>query len=311
MADSTTRERMEQIFDSTRNWGRWGPEDERGALNLITAEKRVAAAACVRSGRSVSCARDLPVHPAVDNPHPALHMMIQGGDDCVVPGMGFESTTDFVGVAFHGLATSHLDALCHVFVKSRMYNGFEAAEVKSTGARRGSVMSCAEGIVTRGVLLDIPRLVGEEWLELGTEITPEQLEAAESAQRVRTAEGDVLLVSTGRDARRKAKGPWNPIQDGFAGLQAECLPWLHERGVAVLGSDGISDALPGPGVPDWPMPIHQVALAGMGVHLLDNLKLDRLAVACAEQSQWEFLFSAAPLRVAGGTGSPLNPVAVL
>ena len=311
MADTLTLERMEEIYKTTRNWGRWGAEDERGALNLITPERRLAAARCVQSGRVVSCGRDLPVHPGVDNPHPALHMMIQGGDDCLVPGFGLETTSDFIGIAFHGTASSHLDALCHVFVRGQMYNGFAATEVKSTGARRGSVMACAEGLTARGVLLDLPRLVGEAWLPPDLRITPDQLEAAEAAQGVRTEEGDVLLISTGRDARRDVEGPWNPMQEGIAGLHAECLPWLHARGVAVLGSDSISDGMPGPGLEGWPMPIHQVAIAGMGIHLLDNLKLDDLSVACAEQGQWEFLFQAAPLRVVGGTGSPLNPVALL
>ncbi len=306
-----SRERMEEIFEATKNWGRWGADDERGALNLITPARRLAAAACVRSGLLVSCARELPVHPAPDNPSPALHMMIQGGDDCLVPGFDFESTSDFVGVAFHGMATSHLDALCHVLVKGRMYNGFEAAFVKSTGARRGSVMACADGIVSRGVLLDIPRLRGEAWLEPGTVVTREDLEAAERQQSVQTEEGDVLLVATGRDARREAHGAWHPLKVGLAGLHPECLPWLHERGVAVLGSDGISDILPPLGIPGWPMPIHQVAIAGMGVHLLDNLRLDRLSRACADQEQWAFQLTAAPLRVEGGTGSPLNPIAML
>ena len=309
--EQPTRQRMDAIFESTKNWGRWGKDDERGSLNLITPERRRAGATCVRAGVSVSCARDLPVAPAADNPHPALHMMVQGGDDCVIEGFGFESTTDFVGVAFHGMSTSHLDALCHVFVDGCMYNGFAGSEVKSTGARRGSVMAAKDGIVSRGVLLDIPRLVGRPWLELRELIHPEQLEAAATTQGVAPESGDVLLISTGRDARRAETGPWNPIEEGFAGLHPECLPWLHERGVAVLGSDGISDMLPGLGIPNWPMPIHQVGLVGMGMHLFDNLKLDELSAACAEHGHWDFQFAAAPLRVERGTGSPVNPVAVL
>ena len=103
--------RMREIFESIKNWGRWGPDDEAGALNLITPDKRAAATAEVRVGESVSCARNLPVRPSVENQHPALHMMVRGGDDCVVPGINMESTMDFVGVAFHGMATSHIDAL--------------------------------------------------------------------------------------------------------------------------------------------------------------------------------------------------------
>lgn len=306
-----TKERMDEIYEAVENWGRWGAEDEIGALNLITGEVRRAAAASVRQGRAISCSLDLPVAPAADNPHPALHMMVQGGDDCVVHGMGFESTADFVGIAFHGMASSHLDALCHVARHGKLYNGFDVREVKSTGARRNSVMGARDGIVSRGVLLDIPRVRSVEWLEPGALVTPDDLDAAEAAEAVRVREGDVLLISLGRDARRTAKGAWSPIGVGMPGLHPECLPWLHERGVAVLGSDGISDALPVLGIDGWAMPIHETALVGMGVHLLDNLALRDLSEACAESQQWDFLFSALPLRVQGGTGSPLNPVALL
>lgn len=307
----TTTEGMESIFESVKNWGRWGPDDEAGALNLITPALRKAAAGEVRHGETVSCARELPVQPSPENPHPAMHMMVQAGDDCLVPGVGLETALDFVGVAFHGMATTHIDALCHVFVKGMMYNGFTADDVKSTGAKKNSIMCAGDGIVGRGVLLDIPRLRGQAWLEPQEAIEPDELEAAEQAQGLQVGTGDVLLVATGRDARRAEKGPWDPVGGGLAGLHPDCIPWLHERGVSVLGSDGVSDPLPGNGPEGWPMPVHQCALVAMGVHLLDNLRLDRLAEACAGHGQWSFLFHVAPLRVDQGTGSPINPIAVL
>jgi len=161
------------------------------------------------------------------------------------------------------------------------------------------------------VLLDLPRALGVDWVDPGTGITVEQLEAAEESQGVSVAEGDILLVGTGRDARRAAVGPWSPHETGLAGLHAECVPWLHERGIAVLGCDGVSDQLPPLGIPDWFMPIHQCTLVAMGVHLLDNLRLDRLAEACAREARWAFQFTVAPLRIDMGTGSPVNPIAVL
>jgi kynurenine formamidase len=310
MDQPVTREWMQRTFEATKNWGRWGAEDERGALHFVTSRKRAAAAALARDGVAVSCARDLPVEASIENPSPALHHMLVAGDaaDSVMPGVG--ATMDFIGVAFHGMATSHLDALCHVAVDGRIYNGFPVSEVRSTGARRSSVMVIADGIVSRGVLLDVPRLRGVDWLEPGERIVPDELERAETAQRVRVEEGDVLLVGTGRDARRAAQGPWDPVAVGLAGLDARCIPWLHERRIAVLGSDGVSDALPGAGIEGWPIPVHQCCLVAMGVPLLDNLALAELARACAERGRYEFLFLAAPLRVPGGTGSPLNPIAV-
>ncbi len=126
---------------------------------------------------------------------------------------------------------------------------------------------CAEhGVVGRGVLLDVPRLQGVPYLEPGTAITPEDLSAAEASAGVTVGEGDILLVMTGRDARRAEHGPWHPFEGGLAGLHAECLPWLHQRGVAVLGSDGVSDVLPGENPDGWPMPVHQCAIVAMGVH---------------------------------------------
>ncbi len=304
-------DRMREIFESVRDWGRWGADDEAGALNLITPARRLAAVAAVRQGEAVSCSRELPVEPSAENPRPALHYMARAGDDCLAPGLGLQTTGDFVGVQFHGMATSHIDALCHVFVDEHMYNGFPGTDVKSTGALHGSIMCARDGIVGRGVLLDIPRLHGVDYLEPGTAIGPDDLEAACRAQDVEVGEGDILLVVTGRDARRAESGPWHPFAGGLAGLHPECIPWIHDHGVSVLGSDGVSDVLPGPHPEGWPMPVHQCVLVAMGVHLLDNLRLDRLAAACARHGQSSFLFTVAPLVIEGGTGSPANPIAVL
>ena len=294
--------RMDEIFESVKNWGRWGAEDEAGALNLITPEVRRAASACVRHGRAISCSRNIPVDPAPDNPHPALHMMVAGGDDCLVPEIGLESTADFVGIAFHGMASTHLDAFCHVHRKGE----------KSTGALKNSVMCAKDGIVTRGVLLDMPRALGVPWIEPGQMIDPDQLdEAVQKQGGVEVREGDCLLISMGRDARRDELGPWSPMDPGMPGLHPECVPWLHERSVSVLGSDVVSDVIPLPAIEGWGMPIHECTLVAMGVHLLDNLDLSGLMAACDELSQWDFQLTVAPLRIERGTGSPVNPIALL
>lgn len=306
-----TKERMDEIFESVKNWGRWGDDDEAGALNLITDEVRRGGAAAVRHGRAVSCSRNIPVDPAPDNPHPALHMMVVGGDDCLVPEIGLESTSDFVGIAFHGMSSTHLDALCHVHKNGLMYNGYPGTLVKSTGAKRNSVMCAKDGIVSRGVLVDFPRYFGVDWCEPGQIIDPDQLAEAVAQQGAEVREGDVLLIGTGRDARRAEFGPWSPMDEGMAGLHPECVPWLHEKGVAVLGSDAVSDVIPVPEILGWGMPIHECTLVAMGVHLLDNLDLSGLQSACAELGQWDFQLTVAPLRIEGGTGSPVNPIAVL
>ena len=294
-----------EIFEATKRWGRWGDDDQRGALNLLTPERVARAATLVQDGVTIPCGRPLATAPAVDNPSPALHHMIQAGD-VAASRKGFQWAGDFVGVAFHGNSVSHIDALSHVFVDGQMYNGAPASDVTSIGARRSSIEVATAGIVGRGVLLDIPRVRGVDWLEPADAITPDELDAT----GVAVEQGDIVLVHTGRDRRRAAVGPWNTYTEGLAGLDPECARWLHDKDPSVLGCDGVSDINPGPGG-DWPIPIHMCALVGMGIHLLDNLRLDLLADACAERGRWEFLFVVAPLQIGGGTGSPINPIAIL
>jgi kynurenine formamidase len=308
-----TKAQMQAIFVSVSNWGRWGAEDERGTLNYLTAARTAAAAKLVKSGQAISCARNFPVQPGPDNPTPALHHIVVGGDDPCTHGIpGMEVSLDFIGIAYHGLASSHIDALCHVFVDGKMYNGFPATDVRSTGARRNSIMSARDGLVGRGVLLDIPRLRGGAYVDPAKPVTPEELDAAEKAQGVRVGEGDILLVMVGRDAWREANTP-NPGEGPpLAGLSPDCVPWLFERKISVLGSDAVHDPAPSPDpIEDFPIPVHMCGLVSMGLHLLDNLRFVELARACASENRWEFLFTVSPLRVERGTGSPVNPIAVL
>ncbi len=304
----TTAE-LDRLYQSLRNWDRWGAGDERGALNHLTAPRRAAAAALVRDGLTVSLGRNLGTDPSPENPNPAHHHMLAAGDARDSSGIaGYEAARDYVGLDIHGLYTTHVDALSHMFVRGEMYGGRPASDVRSDGARANTVMAMADGVVGRGVLLDIPRALGIDFLDHGHVVTVADLQAAESAQHVRVGPGDILLVAWGREARRAAR---NGAFDGMAGLHPECLEWLHEREVAVLGSDGISDPMPFVGTPDWPFPIHQVGITAMGLHLIDNMALTDLAVQCAAADRWEFLFTMAPLRIERGTGCPVNPVAVL
>ena len=310
MTDGTgtpTSDDLARMAVELRNWGRWGEDDERGALNLITDEKQAQAAALVREGVSVSCARSLPVTPSQENPSPVQHHMISGGDQ-VSAESRFAFATDYFGIAPHGMATTHLDALCHIFYEGKIYNGYSKDEVRTDGAQKNSIMAGADGIVSRGVLLDIPSVRDADWIEVGERVTVSELEAAEARQGVRVESGDILLVYTGRDPRRDSKGPGAPF-DGLAGVDAGCLPWVRERDVAVIGCDGVTDAMPS-GIADWPMPFHSVAIANMGIHLIDNMNLERLLAACRERNRYEFLFTLAPLRLERGTASPVNPLAI-
>ena len=309
--DTLSRRDLESIFSRIKNWGRWGPDDQAGALNYISSDLVAAAAQSVREGVSISLGADFPVDLAPDNLYPAHHMMVLAGDargDHGVPGL--ETTMDYVGVNYHGMACSHIDALCHVFVEGRMYNDRPASDVRSSGARTNDVMVAANGVHGRGVLLDLPALHGADWLEPDTVVTPEELLACEAEQGISLSEGDIVLINTGRYQRRAELGPWDTQNPGLAGLSALCAPLLHERRIAVLGADGVNDPLPSAGIDGWAMPLHMCCLVGMGVHLLHNLDLRALTAHCRERRRYTFLFTCSPLRIVGGTGSPLNPVAI-
>ena len=193
----------------------------------------------MQTGETVSMALPLATIPAPDNPTPVTHLMVQAGHDSQDQALPYSG--DYFAISPHGMATTHIDALCHVFWENKMYNGFDASEVGSHGARKCAIDVTRTGVVSRGVLLDIPRLKKVEWLEPGDTILPQDLDAAEKAQKVHVEEGDVLMIRTGRAAMRKIKGGWDPMRVGLPGLDASCLPWLHERRIAVLGSDAVSD----------------------------------------------------------------------
>jgi kynurenine formamidase len=283
------------------NWGRWGAADEIGALNLITPEKRRQAAALVRDGVSVSLAADADTVQAVDNPQP-YEVTMQS------------IASDKIAVSYHGIAHTHLDSLAHINEQGVFYNGYtpNEADVLAHGHAKNSIHNVKNGIFTRGVLIDIPRLKGVPYLTPGTPIYVEDLEAWERKAGIKVQAGDALFVRTGVWARRKAEGPWlrGRAEGGrSAGLHPSVIPWLKARDVALLGSDVPQYVSPGDdgGAPRGAA--HDFALVYLGVHLFDNCDLEALAEAAAARNRWEFLLTAAPLPIVGGTGSPLNPIA--
>ncbi|MEO6124248.1 MAG: cyclase family protein [Ilumatobacteraceae bacterium] len=303
---------LEQIYQSVKNWTRWGTDDERGALNHLTDAHRAAAAALVRTGRAVSMAHDLTTRPTPETPSPAHHHMLSSGDALGSSGVpDYEATQDYLGTAVHGLGLTHIDALCHMFVRGEMYGGRPASMVRSTGSLANTIMSASDGVIGRGVLLDIPFALGTDFLDAEYSVTVADLEAAEQAQGTTVGTGDLLIISTGRDARKlDSHGRLDPFSGGLPGLHPRTLPWLHEREIALLASDGISDHMPFTSIPEWPFPVHQIGIVGIGLHLIDNLRLDTVTHVCRDERRWEFLMSVSPMRVPGGTGSPVNPIAV-
>lgn len=296
------------LFLELRSWGRWGDEDERGALNHLDPGRVAAAARLVRTGMTVSLSWPLNTRASPDNPEPAVHEMIAYGGGELAPG-SMQLAKDYVGVDYHNDTHTHIDALSHIGYEGLLYNGTPTDAVTSAGATAESIEVLKDGLAGRGVLLDIPRLRGTRWLEPGDHIFREDLEKAETAQGVTVAEGDVLLVRTGHARRLTELGPWDTA-DAKPGLHPTALRFVAERGVAVLGSDGNSDTAPS-STEGLAFPIHVLAIAAMGVHLLDYLQLEELLAACERAERWEFFFVAAPLRIPGGTGSPVNPIAII
>jgi len=281
------------------NWGRWGTDDQIGAVNLITPAKRREAAALVTDGVSISLASDVDTEKAVDNPQPYEHRMLAIG-------------SDRFGVAFHGVAHTHLDSLAHINYDGVFYNGYRPdpdAVMKAGGHARNSIINLKNGIFTRGILIDVPRLKGIPYLEPGTQITLRDIEAWEKVAGVKVAAGDALFIRTGRWARRATVGPWDLSRTGLRpGPNASMIPFLKARDVALLGSDVPPSSAPSD-VPGETGPVHDFALVTLGVHLFDNCDLEALAEAAAARKRWEFLLTVAPLPIRGGTGSPVNPIA--
>jgi kynurenine formamidase len=295
------------IFDAVSNWDRWGDRSRRGTLNYLTRERVAAAAELARSGITVKLGRPLATEAGIENPEPADHHMTMLTDVDVGSG-SLRFTKDYIGADYHNEGHSHVDALCHVAFDGHFFNGEPTASVTSDGALAGAVDLLEDGLVGRGVLLDIPRARGVRWIEPGEYVFREDLERAEREQGVEVRTGDILLVRTGHALRQLECEPWDTSR-AKAGLHPDTAPFLSERCVAALGSDGNNDTAPSV-VEGVAFPIHVLAINAMGMHILDYLQFEDLVARCVEAGRWEFLFVGAPLLIEQGTGSPLNPIAI-
>jgi len=297
-----TKATFDQWMTELSNWSRWGKDDELGAINLITPAKRKQAIGLVKEGVSFSLSRNAEKEKAADNPVPFGHQMIRTG----INNTG-TSTADSFSITHHGYAHTHMDSLCHFFYNGKLYNGFSPEVVTEKGAGKLSVNNYKNGILTRGILMDMARHKGVDYLEPGTPIYPEDLDAWEKKAGLKVRSGDVVFIRTGRWALRDAKGPW-VVGGKSAGLHASCARWLKSRDVAMLGSDAASDVMPS-GVEGVTQPIHILVLVAMGMPIFDNCDLELISREANQRKRWEFLLTAAPIAVPGATGSALNPIA--
>jgi kynurenine formamidase len=300
-------EEFRALYQRVRHMSRRGPADRLGALNNISPAQVVAAASAVSRGRAVSLAAPVEGQVTPDNPDPAVHQMTATGIGAG-PVSGLSFAMDRVALNIHGNVDSHIDALSHVIFDGTLYNGLSPADVTAAGEPELSMETAGDGIVGRGLLLDIPRVRGVPWLEPGDHVSAGDLMAAEAAQQVSIEPGDLLFVRVGHRSRRATLGPWDAAQ-ARAGLHPAAVELLAERRIAALGSDGNNDTAPS-AAEDVAFPVHVLAINAMGLNLLDWLQLDDLSAVCEELSRWSFLCVIAPLRLPAATGSPINPIAI-
>jgi kynurenine formamidase len=293
-----------------RNWGRWGDDDERGTLNHITPERLVAAGGLIRQGRIF----DLGIPFDEAGPQPGggrinpVHLMSQTGDTQMFPG-GFKYADDYIFMPLQG--ATQWDSLAHVYYDDHLYNGFPSSDVTVVGAFHDTIDKIAKGVAGRGVLLDIARLKGVDWLENSYVITPDDLDAAIAAQGdVAVGAGDILVFRTGWRRLFLEHGSPQEFMAGEPGLGQDCCEWLHARDVAAVCSDNWAiEVLPGED-PNAVFNVHMVLIRDMGMTLGEILDLEELAADCAADGVWEFFFCAPPLKVTKGVGSPINPLAI-
>jgi len=295
----TTAADITKWMTELSNWGRWGKTDQIGTLNLITPEKRKAAMKLARDGVSVSLAHTLDKEQFPDNPRPL-------GQQMTIDNTGH--AMDLYTIWYHGSTITHVDSLCHYSFEGKIYNGYPRSDIaQGPGCPMNGVEHQRAGIMTRGVIVDVPRMRNVPYLEPGTPVYPSDLEAWEKFSGIKIGSGDAVFLRTGRWVQRAQKGPWNVARDA-AGWHASVMPWLKQRDVALLGNDGVNDVQPS-GIEGSPRPIHQLAIVALGLPLIDVMDLEAAAETAARLKRWEFLLTAAAVPVPGGTGFPLNPIA--
>ena len=308
---AVTIEQVNRWETELSNWGRWGQDDERGALNLITPQKEVQAARLVKAGITVTLAHFASLEQAVDNFNfgPTKHEMFRDPQTGQIRG-----ALDILSFGIHDGTNSHMDALCHYRLlrdgKPLVFNG-HPQDLDDKGCKADAIDRMGPGIFTRGILVDLPLLKGVPYLEPGTPIYISDLEAWEKYAGVKISSGDALFVRTGRWARRAAVGPWNAAREA-AGLHASVMPWIKQRDVALLGGDGVNDVQPSGIVGSGEAaarPVHTLAIAVLGVPLVDNAYLEDVAKQAAALKRWEFLTTVQFTRVPGGTATTFNALA--
>ena len=301
---------VEEMALECRNWGRWGPDDELGTLNLVTAETKRAALREVKDGTSLSLAINFgasgPQITGQGGRFNPLHWMLATGADAAAENRPNGFADDVVEMPVHG--ATHWDCLGHVFHNGKMWNGYDMRLVGVHGASRCSIVPTKDRLVGRAVLLDIPRFKGVDWLADGDPITAGDLEACLEAEKMELRSGDFLLVRTGQMARCFQQG-WGRFAGGDApGLTLDTASWLKRQNVAAVATDTWGVEVRPNQLTQMLQPWHRLAIPNLGLMVGEMFNLEELSRLAAEDGRYAAMIVAPTLPIEGGVGSPVNPM---
>jgi len=298
-----SKEKLEfdKIYSKVNNKNKWGPDDKLGTINYITNEKVLSALKIPNKGISVSLGFNMVDDSTRINNSSYDHLSKFSYKQIFKEHNGYNWIMDNYEIAYHGFTHSHIDGINHLSKDGEMYNGFTDPNILG-------IDNYKNGIISKGILIDVPLLYSKEYVEAGYKVTLKDILDFEKKYNVKIEKGDVLLIRTGRWIEKEIRGDWN-FPKKAAGIHYNIIPFLSKREIAVLGSDGTNDSHP-PLIKEEGSPIHMLTIVAMGMPLLDNLNLEELSKKAIEINKWEFFISLQPLRLEGGTGSPLNALAI-
>ena len=305
---SNEKKKFDEIFKMISNKGKWGEKDKKGTVNYIDNNKILSALQIPQKGISVSLSFDISIDSSQINHSQFDKFTDYDHQASSVEFRGYDWATDNYCISYHGFTVSHMDGLAHLGQNGKLYNDYDATKITSQGFEELGIEAFNEGIITKGVLIDIPLMYDKEYLEAGTKITIEDILKFEKKYNVKIERGDVVLIRTGRWSEKSTIGDWDSSKIS-SGLDYRVPVLLDKREAALLGSDGTNDAQPS-GIPEEGRPVHKLTLVSMGMPLLDNLNLENISEEAQKQKKWEFMISVQPLRFRGGTGSPVNAIAL-
>ena len=298
----------DKLFEKVSNKGKWGKKDKRGTVNYIDKSKILNALKLPKKGITVSLSFNITQDSTEINHSDFDEFTKYNHQASSVEFKGYDWASDNYSISYHGFTVSHMDGLAHLAQDGKLYNGYDASKITPQGFEELGVEAFSDGIISKGVLIDIPLLYGKEYLDAGTKVTKTDILKFEEKYNVKIEKGDVVLVRTGRWSEKSIKGD-SDYSKVSAGVDYKIASLLDERQVSVLGSDGTNDAQPS-GIPEEGSPVHKLTLVSMGMPLLDNLNLEHISKEAKKQNKWEFFISVQPLRFKGGTGSPVNAIAI-